>query len=305
MRNQLRQAVSAATASAPAERSTLAHCRAVAPEVNTSSTSTTFRRANGRPSLTSKAPSTFPSRDVTRGSPCGSVDRVRRNAPRPERQPSRSPSSRAIQAAWSKPRSRARWRCNGTGTTQARAQAGPTWARQASAIARTSHRPAAALASSLNRRTKAPPVPAYRHGATRWARFRSASWSCPHDAPNSSTASPHRMHPGTGRRTRFWSQEQHSPPGPTSPHAAQTGGRARSTAARENSRHERRREPHPRDQAMPWWRRGGVSRPPSAHSDRTRCGPQRPGSAMRRARSACAAGRGGAVTPSACRTWCT
>lgn len=237
---QLRHTASPATSFAPAASRSRAQRRSVAPDVNTSSTSTTRRPTTELASRTANASATFSLRERTRGSPWGRVACTRRRHPTAHGARSRAARFSASQAAWSKPRSWRRRACNGTGTSTARPQPTRNDARHASAAARTICRPAATLPSSLNRRTSAPPVPAYRHGATSCTRFCSSRWSRPQAAPAVRTGSPQRMQPNAGRQANWLRQGEHSSLA-ESPQLAHTGGNNKSTKPRQSSRTGRRR----------------------------------------------------------------
>lgn len=197
-------------------------------------------------------------------------------------------------------------------------------------MARANSRPAEASPSSLKRRTKPPPAPTNRNGASNWDRLRNCRWS-DGQRPSGCRTAPHLRQPCSGRHTKFRRQVwQSSSPG--APHAAQAGGRTTSKSAAENSRHWRRSdtrrrftwtvalrvqfsaENHGDSQPSPiaatpgtslTERRNGISRlqrpaekgniraplpqvalsDPALLSDRAGS-PQRPGRAIRRARSA-------------------
>ena len=104
------------------------------------------------------------------------------------------------------------------------------------------YRPAAALPSSLNRRTRRPAVPTKRNGAIRRCTWRSASWLAL-QAPPGVVGSPQRTHPA-GRSARLRRQTSHSDAtscSPSaSPHAAQAGGMTASSSAPDNCRQSRR-----------------------------------------------------------------
>lgn len=174
LNRQLLHAVRIATCRTPWARSTAAHVLAVAPEVSTSSTNTTVLPRGTARWRTANAPSTLLAREVTVGSPWGVVERVRIRARVATGRLSFVPMRSANQAAWSNPRWRRRDECKGTGTNTGRFRAA-RWQRNRAAIARARNLPAATSASSLKRRTRAPPLPANQKGALCRARLAS-SW---------------------------------------------------------------------------------------------------------------------------------